>query len=147
MSVRIERLGADSVRIRWSAVNCLDANGETTQYSVRYAPQDGPDNTRTTSDTSLTISGLVSGQTYSFQVAAENAAGLGPFSTPVITTIAPADDCASGGANCDTNARCITTRESFICLCNRGFSGNGITCRGMCVIWIFQAYYPKFCFR
>ncbi len=83
--MRITVLSADSARIRWSAVNCLDANGMIQQYTVTYTPSDtGIRITSTTSDTVLTVSGLRAGLEYSFQVAGINTAGIGPFSEPII---------------------------------------------------------------
>lgn len=47
--------------------------------------------------------------------------------------ISDLDPCESGADNCDANAQCISTRTSFICLCNQGYRGDGITCSGMCM--------------
>ena len=33
--------------------------------------------------------------------------------------------------NCDTNAVCTNTPGSFTCMCNQGYSGNGLTCIGI----------------
>ena len=32
--------------------------------------------------------------------------------------------------NCDINAQCIDTLQGFQCVCNPGFTGDGITCTG-----------------
>jgi cysteine-rich repeat protein len=41
-----------------------------------------------------------------------------------------ADECAGegGGNNCDPNATCTNTPGSFICVCNPGYTGDGVTC-------------------
>ncbi|VDM42590.1 unnamed protein product [Toxocara canis] len=38
-----------------------------------------------------------------------------------VTEICLIDECASGTHDCDRNARCVDTDESFICTCNEGF--------------------------
>ncbi|MCA9616591.1 MAG: DUF4215 domain-containing protein [Myxococcales bacterium] len=38
------------------------------------------------------------------------------------------DECASGGAICNTNAVCTNTLGSYTCACNAGWTGNGVTC-------------------
>lgn len=86
LSVRITVLSSDSARIRWRAVNCLDANGMIEQYTVSYTASDTGSviTSATTTNTMLTVTGLQAGLEYSFQVAAENAVGMGPFSEPII---------------------------------------------------------------
>ncbi|XP_078313226.1 fibrillin-1-like [Crassostrea virginica] len=39
------------------------------------------------------------------------------------------DECTSGEANCDRNAKCINTLGSYKCDCVPGYSGDGYTCR------------------
>ena len=45
-------------------------------------------------------------------------------------TFPDVDECSNGDNNCHNDARCTNTRGSFICACNSGFSGNGVTCAG-----------------
>jgi|GEM_PF-2415435 len=42
------------------------------------------------------------------------------------------DECEgeNGGDNCNTNASCTNTPGSFICSCNAGYYGDGVTCNG-----------------
>ena len=48
----------------------------------------------------------------------------------IIYTIVTVDvnECASGTDNCDADATCSNIPGSFICVCNPGFSGDGVTC-------------------
>ena len=41
------------------------------------------------------------------------------------------DECSSGSNNCAEQAFCMNTDGSFYCVCNTGYSGDGITCTGM----------------
>ena len=41
------------------------------------------------------------------------------------------------GNPCDMNATCDNTVGSFTCICIDGFTGNGITCNGKELGWIF----------
>ena len=43
------------------------------------------------------------------------------------------DECAQGLDNCDVNAMCTDLPQRFECVCNSGFTGNGITCTGLIV--------------
>ena len=40
------------------------------------------------------------------------------------------DECALSMDNCDQNAVCMNTIGAFVCSCNDGFSGDGVTCTG-----------------
>ncbi|MGK3960682.1 FG-GAP-like repeat-containing protein [Sorangium sp. So ce118] len=46
------------------------------------------------------------------------------------TSAGPSDvnECALGTDNCDANAVCINTTDSFTCACNAGYEGDGVTC-------------------
>lgn len=47
------------------------------------------------------------------------------------------DECT--GANpCDANAVCQNITESFVCSCNIGFAGDGLTCAGIVRKLIFM---------
>ena len=71
-----------SITVQWGPVDCADRNGDITGYSVRYG-EVGSGRTQTvnvTGETSKTISGLSTSTNYTYQVAARNSAGLGPYS-------------------------------------------------------------------
>ena len=40
------------------------------------------------------------------------------------------DECSDSTHNCDTQATCTNTVGSFICACNDGYTGDGVTCDG-----------------
>ncbi|CAB4041080.1 deleted in malignant brain tumors 1 -like [Paramuricea clavata] len=40
------------------------------------------------------------------------------------------DECARGLDNCGSNSQCINTEGSFLCICNHGYTGNGVYCYG-----------------
>ena len=40
------------------------------------------------------------------------------------------DECKVGDDTCHVNAACNNTDGSYICSCNEGFTGDGITCQG-----------------
>ena len=46
------------------------------------------------------------------------------------------DECAAGTDNCSDNATCTDTDQSFLCVCNDGYSGDGITCDQQSAIWL-----------
>ena len=41
------------------------------------------------------------------------------------------DECTDANP-CDVNADCQNTPGAFICTCNSGFTGDGLTCAGKC---------------
>ena len=51
---------------------------------------------------------------------------------PILNSISDIDEC-SGGV-CDSNAMCNNTDGSYICTCNTGYSGDGLSCTGICLI-------------
>ena len=46
-------------------------------------------------------------------------------------THADINECATGTNNCNVNAVCTNTNGSFICRCQSGYIGDGVTCNGM----------------
>lgn len=43
-------------------------------------------------------------------------------------SVSSVDECALGQDNCAAHAQCVDTAESFECVCDAGYSGNGVTC-------------------
>ena len=52
------------------------------------------------------------------------------FLTLSITLMLDVDECQSNLDDCDVNAECSNTEGSYRCVCNLGYSGNGINCTG-----------------
>ena len=48
------------------------------------------------------------------------------------------EECGLGLDNCDANAQCIDTDESFFCVCNPGYEGNGVSCC-KCVMYMHSS--------
>ena len=44
------------------------------------------------------------------------------------------DECSDNSHDCDENAICSNTRESYICKCKMGFMGDGKNCEGMSLV-------------
>ena len=40
------------------------------------------------------------------------------------------DECGNGNHDCDMKANCMNTNGSFVCVCNSGWSGDGVVCKG-----------------
>ncbi len=85
-------MGVTTISIEWNEVECADSNGDITSYSVRYGPSSTPSSDRsveTISDPNRTLSvgGREIGTSYSFEVAAVNGVGIGPYSTIIMVTI------------------------------------------------------------
>ena len=40
------------------------------------------------------------------------------------------DECSTERHNCDLLASCFDNTESFFCVCNPGYAGDGVTCSG-----------------
>ena len=48
----------------------------------------------------------------------------------VIVYITEVNECVLSTHNCDTNAVCTDTVDSYTCKCISGFTGNGFKCTG-----------------
>ncbi len=82
-------VGVTTITIEWNEVECADRNGDITSYSVRYGPSldrsveaISDSNSRT-----FSVGGREIGTSYSFEVAAVNDRGIGPYSTTIMVTI------------------------------------------------------------
>lgn len=42
------------------------------------------------------------------------------------------NECAVGTHNCHADSNCSNTKGSYYCTCLTGYSGNGVSCVGMC---------------
>ena len=74
-----------SVTVSWDAIECLERNGEITDYTVLFQQQGGarlPGEVNVTERT-FTASGLTPHTNYTFRVAGGNSNGTGPFSNNV----------------------------------------------------------------
>ncbi len=86
-------VGVTTITIEWSEVECADRNGDITSYSVRYGPFSTPSSDRsveTISDPNrrtFSVGRREIGTSYSFEVAAVNGHGIGPYSTTIMVTI------------------------------------------------------------
>ena len=69
------------MRVSWTAPD--DGGSPITRYEVRVTRLDGTEELRSTTGTTLDVTGLTNGEDYFFAVRAENARGLGPWSPEV----------------------------------------------------------------
>ena len=42
------------------------------------------------------------------------------------------DECSSGLHDCSSHAKCYNLPGSFKCFCNKGYTGDGVRCSGIC---------------
>ncbi len=81
-----------TISIEWNEVECVDRNGDITSYSVRYGPSYTPSSDRsieTISDPNsrtFNVGGLLIRTNYSYEVAASNRHGIGPYSSNLMVT-------------------------------------------------------------
>ncbi len=86
-------VGVTNISIEWNEVECADRNGDITRYSVRYGPSSTPSSNRSAETISnpnsktFSVGGREIGTSYSFEVAAVNGVGIGPYSTTIMVTI------------------------------------------------------------
>ena len=53
------------------------------------------------------------------------------------------DECTTNTHNCDPDASCANSIGSFVCTCNQGYSGDGITCSGENLSDSVQCFFLK----
>ena len=51
------------------------------------------------------------------------------------------DECSAGLDNCSENANCTDTIGSFSCMCDVGYSGDGVSCGGTHTLIHFRCNY------
>ena len=75
------------VFLRWRVMPCVQQNGPITAYIVRYYTTCGADRGTQWNKSVVTTGGIIDSLTpnieYTFQVAAVNVNGTGPFSEPI----------------------------------------------------------------
>jgi hypothetical protein len=76
--------------------------------------------------TSGTTTSVTLGHARTYRLRCTNAAGSS-FADASITI----DECSAGLHDCQGNASCVETAESFTCQCNSGYTGNGDTCSAL----------------
>ena len=54
-----------------------------------------------------------------------------PFSTLLVSS--GIDECSTGSYECDINANCTNTDDSYICACKEGYAGDGNSCQGIII--------------
>ena len=81
-----------SVAITWSAIECIERNGEITDYTVIFQEQGGAEipGEVNVMDRTFTASGLTPHANYTFKVAAVNSNGTGPYTN--ISAVATSED-------------------------------------------------------
>ena len=89
-----------SITIEWSELDCTDRNGDITGYRVRHGPNSTTPSQRqisTISGRRFTIDREFITVNYTFEVAAVNVNGTGPYSTPPLTvdTVVPSGNILS----------------------------------------------------
>ncbi len=78
-------VGVTNISIEWNEVECGDRNGDITSYSVRYGPSFTPSSNRSVEtirypkSRTFSVDGREIGTSYSFEVAAVNRDGVGPY--------------------------------------------------------------------
>ena len=74
-----------SITVGWYPVECIERNGVIGNYTVRFGPEGGVQSESTVQSGGIDVagtynaSGLIPFTRYSFEVAAVNSAGTGPF--------------------------------------------------------------------
>ena len=72
-----------SITVHWGEVPCLHRNGQITGYRVKAVRNGMTEKSINVATRQATISGLSPSTLYTVQVAADNGAGTGPYSTGI----------------------------------------------------------------
>ncbi len=75
-----------SISISWQPVDCLQQNSPITSYKIRYNETSITTEPITTTDTSFVATSLLPGTAYTFEIAAVNKEGDGPYQQFIATT-------------------------------------------------------------
>ena len=86
LNFRIIHRRLTSITLAWQPPPESEQNGIITTYTVQVIPPVQSPFMITTTELSLTVSSLLGNSQYSFAVAASTVVGIGPYSSPSITT-------------------------------------------------------------
>ncbi len=75
-----------SITISWQPVVCLQQNSPVTSYKVRYTETSITTGPLSTTDTSFVATSLFYGTSYTFEIAAVNKDGVGPYQQFIAST-------------------------------------------------------------
>ncbi len=78
-----------SINISWQPVDCLQQNSPITDYKIRYNETSITTGPITTTDTSFVATSLFPGTSYTFEIAAVNKDGDGPYQQFVVVSQSP----------------------------------------------------------
>ncbi len=78
-----------SVTISWQPVDCLQQNSPIISYKIRYTETSITTGPITTTDTSFVATSLFPGTSYTFEIAAVNKDGDGPYQQFIASTQPP----------------------------------------------------------
>ena len=94
-----ERSKFTSITISWQPLNCVLQKGAITQYKIRYS--ETVTMSQMSSDTvvanilQFTTNTLFPGTMYTFEVAAVNNNGIGPYTSLQVSTSTPTGECGT----------------------------------------------------
>ncbi len=87
--ISIQDRNFTSITISWHPVDCLQQNSPITSYKVRYTETSITTGPITTTDTSFVATSLFPGTSYTFEIAAVNKDGDGPYQQFIASTQPP----------------------------------------------------------
>ena len=78
-----------SITVLWEPVPCVQQNGVITNYSINYSESSVTSGPFVATTLSFTATSLFPGTLYTFEVAAVNSEGTGPYEQQVVSTTIP----------------------------------------------------------